>query len=442
MRKLEQKYHRELVIVGVEAGKFTAERVTANIRQAVLRLELEHPVVNDRHFRIWRSYAVNAWPTLALVDPEGYYLGAHAGEITFDAFDPLIARLVQEYDARGVLDRRSFDLLQPEELVEPGRPLAFPGKVLATPDGRLFIADSNHNRVLLVVLGRDGPTGRVEAIIGRGDAAHADGDFAGAAFYHPQGLALDGEMLYVADSENHAIRAVDLRQRRVTTLAGTGEQARGFDVIGPGPRTPLSSPWDVVVSGGHLYIAMAGTHQLWRLDLASGEVRPYAGSGREDIADDQLAGSALAQPMGLATDGRRLYFADSESSAIRWAALPPGDRVETIVGTGLFDSGDKDGVGDAVRLQHAQGIVWAADGLYVADTYNNKIKRVNPATRQSTTLLGDGTAGYRDGDVPLFDEPGGVSVSGDKLYVADTNNHAIRVADLATGRVATLAISF
>jgi len=442
LRKLEQKYHQELVVVGVEAGKFPAERVTANVRQAVLRLGIEHPVVNDRHFRLWRSYSVDAWPTIVLIDPEGRVLDERAGEITFETLDPAIADVVRDGEARGTLDRQPLPFIQPACRSEPERPLAFPGKVLAASDNRLFIADSDHHRVLIVALEASGETGQVQQIVGSGQAGLADGDFASAAFHYPQGLALADDVLYVADSENHAVRAVDLRAQRVRTVAGTGQQAHGFDLAGPGPRTALNSPWDVVVVDRGLYVAMAGTHQLYRVDLSSDDIRLYAGSGVEDLVDDLLIGCAFAQPMGLTTDGRRLYVACGESSAVRWVDLPPGDHAGTIVGTGLFDDGDRDGEGDAVLLQHDQGVTWADDHLYVADTYNNKVKLVDPATRRATTLFGSATPGDRDGVAPLFYEPGGIDVVGNRLYIADTNNHAIRVADLATGRVATLALRF
>ena len=456
MRKLEEWFERELVVVGVHSGKYHAERVTANIRQAALRLGLNHPVVNDRQFRVWRSYAVTAWPTLVLIDPEGYVVGVQPGEVTAEALAPAIERVIKDAEGRGKLRREPLEFLAPESVPplpagERGTSLAFPGKVLATPDGQLFVADSGHNRVLVVALDADGRGGEVRAVVGSGGRGFADGDFATCEFDYPQGMALvgdtpDRQILYVADAENHAIRAIDLAGGQVSTVAGTGEQARRFNVAGSALQTPLSSPWDVVhvPSGaggdGKLYVAMAGTHQLWAIDLARDEARPYAGSGAEDIHDGGLRSAALAQPMGLTTDGRRLYFADSESSGVRWADLPPGGQVGTIVGTGLFDFGDVDGAGDSALLQHDQGICWSDGRLYVADSYNQKVKVVDIGTRRATTFLGDGQPGLVDGDAPRFWEPAGLCALGDRLFIADTNNHAVRVADLQTGRVWTLEL--
>jgi sugar lactone lactonase YvrE len=277
-------------------------------------------------------------------------------------------------------------------------------------------------------------------VIGRGTAGFTDGDFFSAEFNHPQGMALDGEVLYVADTENHAVRKVDLARQTVETLAGTGKQARAFNVAGRGKAAALNSPWDLVFHQGVLYVAMAGFHQLWALDPRTGEARPYAGGGREGRVDGPLRSAALAQPSGIATDGQKLYFADSEASAIRAADLSPQGHVETFVGLGLFEFGDRDGTGEKVRLQHPLGVACHDGVLYVADTYNNKIKRLDPATRACTTFLGQGAAGYRDGAEPLFHEPGGLSVAGGQLYIADTNNHALRVADLATREVTTLTL--
>jgi sugar lactone lactonase YvrE len=277
-------------------------------------------------------------------------------------------------------------------------------------------------------------------VIGRGTAGFTDGDFFSAEFNHPQGMALDGEVLYVADTENHAVRKVDLARQTVETLAGTGKQARAFNVAGRGKAAALNSPWDLVFHQGVLYVAMAGFHQLWALDPRTGEARPYVGSGREGRVDGLLRSAALAQPSGIATDGRKLYFADSEASAIRTADLNSQGHVETLVGLGLFEFGDRDGTGEKVRLQHPLGVACHDGVLYVADTYNNKIKRLDPTTGTCSTFLGQGSAGYRDGSDPLFHEPGGLSVAGGQLYIADTNNHALRVADLTTREVTTLTL--
>ena len=435
LRKLEHKYKNELAVIGVHSAKFTSEQDTDNLRKAVLRYELEHPVINDGQFVVWKQYSGRAWPTLIFIDPQGKIIGKHEGEITFEDFDTVIAQMVQEFEGKGILDRTPLNHRMEEGAKSA---LAFPGKVLADEaTDRLFISDSNHNRIILSTL-----EGEVRQVIGSGEVGFADGDFRIASFDHPQGMALDGDILYVADTENHAIRRVDLAGGKVETVAGTGRQARGFGKGGDALSTDLSSPWDLALHDGTLYIAMAGIHQLWSLDLEAKQVRPYAGNGREAPVDGPLLTASLDQPSGITTDGKVLYFADSEASAIRTADLNDSGRVGTIVGQDLFVFGDVDGTGDAVRLQHPIGIHFHDGVLYVADTYNNKIKRVFPQTRSVLTMLGTGEPGYLDDEAnqALFHEPGGVSVAAGKLYVADTNNHAIRVADLDTGEVGTLEL--
>lgn len=435
LRELEVRYPDVLAVIGVHTAKFTTEAEQANLRQAVLRYDIRHPVVNDRDYRIWQDYAVSAWPTAVFVDPAGRVVGMHAGEFQAPDFIPYIAEMLTAYANK--LDRAALPLALEQEW-EPERQLAFPGKVLADPDGgRLFLADSGHHRILVTDL-----NGQVRQVIGSGNPGMRDGEAAVATFRMPQGMAVQGDTLYVADMGNHVIRRVDLRTGQVERVAGTGEPARLSRRGGPALKTPLSSPWDLALAGERLFIALAGTHQIWVLDTANGELQRLAGTGREALADGSLARCALAQPSGLALSGDQLYFADSESSAIRVADLQAG-QTRTLVGAGLFDFGDQDGVGDAVRLQHSLGVAVHGDRLLVADTYNNRIKGIDPRRREARSFAGTGEAGLQDGPgaQARFWEPGGLSVAGNRLYIADTNNHAVRIANLDDGAVTTLPLT-
>ncbi|MBD3308854.1 redoxin domain-containing protein [candidate division KSB3 bacterium] len=437
LKRLEEKYAEELVVIGVHSAKFENEKDTENIRRIILRYELEHPVINDKDFLVWSQYGIRAWPTLILIDPDGKVIGGQPGEEIYELFDTVIGNVVAEFDAKGRIDRTPLDLiLEKENLVD--RPLLFPGKVLADEARqRIFIADSNHNRLVITDL-----EGKVLEVIGNGQAALTDGDYQTASFFRPQGLTLaDPDTLYVADTQNHAIRKVNLAAETVETVAGTGEQVYMTTPQGSAESTALNSPWDLLYHDGRVYIAMAGQHQLWVYDPAAQTISLYAGSGREELKDGALSEGGLNQPSGLATDESVLFVADSEASAVRTASLDPAGTLHTIVGTGLFDFGDVDGTGDEVRLQHPLGVAYHDGKLYVADTYNSKIKLIDPEARTSQTFLGGDDAGWRDGMDALFDEPGGVSIGEKTLYIADTNNHVIRLADLQTKKVKTLVLN-
>ena len=272
-----------------------------------------------------------------------------------------------------------------------------------------------------------------------GEPGFVDGPFDKARFDDPQGLALQGETLYVADRKNHAIRALNLETQKVTTIAGTGEQGRDREKGGPALQTSLNSPWDLLLKGNQLFIAQAGHHQIWTLDLKDMELARYAGNGRETRADGPLVSSSFAQPSGLATDGTSLFVADSETSSIRSLPLNGTGDVQTLVGVALFEFGDKDGVGREVRLQHALGVAYHDGKIYVADTYNSKIKVLDPKTRTCVTFVGGEPEGWYTG--PAFSEPAGISYAEGKLYLADTNAHRIRVVDLKTRTVSTLKLT-
>lgn len=433
--KLERKYRRELAVIGVASPKYTAEGDPDNLRRAVQRYGIEHPVVSDPESAVWDAYAVSAWPTLVFLSPTGQVIGRHAGEAHFEALDGVVAQIVEEYRREGSLlpGPLSFAVAP---FSRPPSLLSFPGKVLPAGD-RVFIADSGHHRIIVA-----DADGRARQIVGSGEAGFVDGSLTSARFDRPQGMALDPSgILYVADSENHAIRAVDFTAEQVTTIAGTGRQAVRRVRSGPAKETDLSSPWDLACADGRLYIAMAGLHQIWALTLDTGTVEVWAGTGHEAIRDGAREQAWLAQPMGLSLDGRTLLVACAEAQAVRAIDLDT-DMVGTLAGRGLFDFGDDDGPAAIATLQHCQGVTAAGSTVYVADSYNNKIKAIDRNVSTVSTYLGSGRAGTLDGPGAnaRFWEPGGIAVEGRTLWIADTDNHLIRISDLDSGHVRTFSL--
>ena len=423
MRELEQRYPNQLAVVGVHSGKYIAERVTSRIRDASIRLGAIHPVVNDRQFRLWRAYAVRAWPTLVAVDPRGAVVGMRAGEFTADALAPFFDRLIDDARRAGTLDAGSAVHFPADAPSAAPSTLCFPGKI-ALDDRRIAIADSGNHRVLVGMLDDSGTRLRVDRRIGAAGGGYRDG--ADPAFVSPQGLAFRGDLLYVADAGSHTVRELTLSTGVTRTIAGIGRQLRtAVDEA----RGALSSPWDLALAGDTLYVAMAGIHQLWTIALPSGGGEVSSGSGAEELHDGPHAEAALAQPMGLCAADDLLYVADAESSAVRVADRDPAGGVRTVVGTGLFDFGDVDGEGDAVRLQHLQGIAQSSDGrLLVCDSYNDALKWVDPASRRVERWVGD------------LHEPAGLAIGERAVYVADTNAHRIAVIDRTSRAVRTLLI--
>ena len=444
LKYLEEKYPNELVVIGVHSAKFDNEKLSQNIRDAILRYEIKHPVVNDSEMLIWRKFGTRAWPTLALIDPEGKFAGAQGGEGNRELFDTVISKMIEYHRWKGTLDETPvvFDL---ETNNAKPTALRYPGKIIAdAASNRLFISDSNHNRIVVTDL-----EGKLLQTIGSGQPGRSDGSFSAAEFDHPQGMALVGEMLYVADTENHLLRSVDLQAGTVTTLAGTGVQGRPRNVHGELLKTELNSPWSLCHINDTLYIAMAGPHQIWSHAIGTNDIKVHAGNAREDVINGSLMDSAFAQPSGLSpdADGTFFYVADSEGSAIRQVPIDPSGKVTTIAGTSelprgqsLFAFGDIDAKGADARFQHPLGVAWHDNSVFVADSYNQKIRRIDLESGEVTTWLGTGTSGASVSPAEL-NEPAGLSIAAGHLYIADTNNHRICRADLTTKELSVIEIT-
>jgi NHL repeat len=410
VRELEERFAEELVVIGVHAGKFSAERRTRNIEAACKRLGVHHAVVNDRQFRIWKAYAVRAWPTVALIDAAGMLVGVQSGEFPVDTMAEAIAAIVARDRERGLIRPATRPARPPA--VEDGSVIRFPTRVIAE-GGRRWVSAAGRGHVCEFEV-RDGDTWRLTRMW--------------QGFVEPQGLArLDG-VTFVADRRGHSVFRLE-EDGAATRIAGTGRIGEHHLAPGAAAELDLRSPWGLsALPNGDIGIAMAGSHQLWRLERdGSGGfdeaiLSLLAGAGGEDILDGPADTSLLAQPTGMALDGPKLAFADCESSAVRLLDLTDA-AVGTLVGTGLFDFGDRDGVGDEVLLQHAQDLAWWGDEIVVADTYNDRLKIVDPRTRHCEPYPGEA------GEAGSLWEPMGISAHDGELLVADTNNHRIvRVA--------------
>ncbi len=437
---IEKKCHDQpVVVIGVHSAKFFNEQEVENIQEAIGRYEIGHPVIADREMKIWRSYDVTAWPTIVVIDPKGNVVYRQAGEAQRETLDDVIGVLLERHKSLGTLATAPIKINKPAN--KPTSALSYPGKLAFSPDGSMIaVSDSNHNRVL--VLDSDG---KVLHKIGGGSKDLRDGSFEDARFFRPQGLAWVGEKIYVADTENHALREIDLATKTVKTLAGNGMQ--GHWISGPqeGRATQLSSPWDLAHSNGFIFIAMAGLHQVWAYHIQSEKIGPFAGSGHENIVDGALGDAQFAQPSGLSIYGNYLLVADSEVSAVRLVDLSK-KSVQTVVGAGLFEFGHVDGSLEEARLQHPLGVHCEGNKIYVADTYNHAIRLVDLVEQKVSTLVGKAEmktlCNINDpacDTLGLF-EPSDVKKKGNSLYIADTNNHLIRVFDLEKMILNTLTI--
>ncbi|XP_004265867.1 NHL repeat-containing protein 2 [Orcinus orca] len=472
LHALEHTYSDKdgLLIVGVHSAKFPNEKVLDNVKSAILRYNITHPVVNDADASLWQELEVSCWPTLIILGPRGNMLFSLIGEGHREKLFLYTSIALKYYKDRGQIRDNKIGIKLYKDSLPPS-PLLFPGKVTVDHvSNRLVIADTGHHRILVVWR-----NGQIQYSIGGPNPGRKDGMFSESTFNSPQGVAIMDNIIYVADTENHLIRKIDLEAEMVSTAAGIGIQGTDKEGGAKGEEQPISSPWDIVFgrSGSEvqrddiLWIAMAGTHQIWAFlldcgrlpkknELKKGTCLRFAGSGNEENRNNSYPHKAgFAQPSGLSLASEDpwscLFVADSESSTVRTISLKDG-AVKHLVGgerdpMNLFAFGDVDGVGINAKLQHPLGVTWdkKRNLVYVADSYNHKIKVVDPKTKNCTTLAGTGDASNVIGSNftdSTFNEPGGLCIgeNGQLLYVADTNNHQIKVMDLETKTVSVLPV--
>ena len=392
LRPLEAEFADVMVTIGVHSPKFLHEGEAAAIASAVRRYEVHHPVLNDPQMTTWSQYAVKAWPTLVVVDPEGYVVHVAAGEGHAEALRRVISELVERHDAKGTLRRGGSPYVPVEE---QHNELRFPSKAVTTAEGRILVADTGNHSI--VEFASDGET--VIRRFGSGKRGAADGAFDRASFTEPGGITLlpnkiaekVGYHAVVADTAGHRLRGIDLNIGEVSTVAGTGKQWRNGPDSGKALEVDLTSPWDVVwwEPAGGLVVAMAGNHTLSVFDPLTGTIRRFAGTTVEGLRDGSVLEAHFAQTSGLAATPERLWLADAETSALRWIESDGADfAVHTAVGIDLFSFGHSDGPAEDALLQHPLGLAVLEDGtIAIADTYNGAVRRFDPVSRMLSTIV-------------------------------------------------------
>ncbi|HEU5007020.1 MAG TPA: thioredoxin-like domain-containing protein [Jatrophihabitantaceae bacterium] len=423
LRPVEERFADVLSVIGVHSPKFAHERDPRAVGAAIERYAVDHAVINDPELRLWQQYAVKAWPTLVLIDPEGYVVAQAAGEGQADALAANIEQLIPHYEARGTL-RRGADPVPGS--APPETTLRFPAKAIVLPASRtgrdrdtLLVADAGHHS--LAELTTDGT--ELLRRIGDGSRGRADGPAATARFAEPNGLALLPPGIapfdvVVADTANHVLRGVRLADGAVVaTIDLPAGLADARTVTGAVPA--VLSPWDVAwwPALNRLVVAAAGVHMLLSVDPVAGAVEILAGTTVEGLRDGPARDGWLAQPSGLAADGDRLWFADAETSALRW--VDASGELHTAVGEGLFDFGHVDGPAATARFQHPLGVTVLPDGaVAILDTYNGAVRRYDPTARTVATLA-TGLA-----------EPSGAVILDGRLLVVESAAHTL--ADVGT----------
>lgn len=438
---LEKKYKdKPVVFIGIHSAKFFNEKERKNIEQAVMRYEIRHPVLVDKNMKVWNQFGVSGWPTIIIIDPNGTLVYRQSGEGQKESIEDTIDVLLEKHEKSHTLARESIKITSPMEKNQTI--LSFPGKI-SVNNKKIALSDSNHNRIIITDL-----SGKIEKIIGCGKPGLVDGNFSEVAFFRPQGVVWkDDDTIFVADTENHAVRAIDLQKNQVSTIVGTGKQGLWRTSGGRGKETAISSPWDVTVSDNIIFIAMAGTHQIWAYDTNTDLASPFAGNGHENIIDGNRTQAQLAQTSGIFLYNGIVYFVDSETSSVREIDLKT-NYVRTIVGSGLFIFGLKDGSINEALFQHPLGLSVSSEKIFVADTYNSAIRMIDLNNEKVSTLVGrsdmNGVCRLDDPECDTLGlyEPSDVEFHDNILYITDTNNHLIRTYDLKSNILKTLDIRY
>ncbi|MGV8959247.1 MAG: hypothetical protein ACOH1V_02525 [Stenotrophomonas sp.] len=407
-------------LVVIQLPRFDFERDPQQSLKLLRRRGVTAPVLLDTQWQNWQRFGIESWPTLLLIDAQGKErerIVGLAGDLdrSLNALCQGLERPLDE-DLHGTSETNA----------EPRLPLLFPAGLAVSAD-RLYVADTGHHRVL-----ECSHSGRILRQFGIGTADMVDGSMAEAAFNRPQGLAVTRDSLYVADTGNHALRRINLLSGQVDTLCGTGRA--GDPVEGQLAQpwdSPLNHPADIVMADNQIHIAMSGDNHIWSYELGSRTLRWRAGAGPIEVRDGSGHMAAFAQPCGLAAVQQVLYVCDALGSAVRSMQLR-GDLVQTLVGSGAWESGDVDGPRSSARLQYPQAIALSPDSplLWIADTGNGSLRTLRLGGGELATV----TLPRR------LHGPAALAVGAGAVWIAETDAHAVLRFDPASGELSDIQI--
>lgn len=365
VRRLQGRHPEKLRAFVVLCAKFDAERDTRLLGQWVSRLDIGLPVAHDPAFAFWQAMELRVWPTVLVLDIDGRLHEMVVGDERGQELEEAVAGLLDQHEGLMVSGEAPVFSRQ-----QPRMPLRFP-TALTVVENSLFVADGGNHRVLECAF-----DGRILRQFGSGNADLLDGRSGEAAFRRPAGLAQLRDALFVTDAGNHALRRISLHDGDVVTVLGTG---RAGSTEGgscrEAQRYALDLPIGICAMQQRLYIANSAANQILELDLGQRELSVLVGSGVLALQDGEARAAALAQPTGLCASGQALFCADSAASAIR-SIQPSSRQVSTLVGSGPFEFGNVDGPRTQARLQCPMALATdpASATLWIADTYNHALR--------------------------------------------------------------------
>lgn len=424
LNELQKKYPKELVVLGIHSPKFSNEKEIEYLRQEVISKNIEFAIGNDLNLATWSSYEMNSWPSFVLISSKGKITGKISGEKVFPSIEESILNQKKYFQ---IDEKKEFKLeLEKDKL--PDRLLSFPSKIVLNPKGNeIYISDTNHHRILRI----DIDTREILDVVG-GISGFEDGVFSEVKFNSPTGIFLKDNYLFVADTFNHSIRRIDFNSKKVITILGSGKPANGFVTEGKGREVSLISPTDITVVKDKLYFTENSVHQIWVLDLNTSEVEKFSGSGRENSQDGKHGEVTYSMPYGISNDNLKLYVSESNSSSIRQLDIEKNGSVKTLVGSGIIEFGDVDGKLENSKIQYPNFLFYQNFKIYFADSLNHKLKVYDLNSKELSTLAGTGKAGNINSDLANSDffYPSSIFVHKNLAYITDKMNHQIKILDL------------